>query len=142
MTRQSLTAPRKLILDIVTESHDHPTASDIIDRLKEQGRSVAYATVYNSLRYLTEQGLIRELKLEKDASRYDSRTEEHQHIVCTNCGQVSEVMTASPKEWLRHIEAETGYVISEEQFLFKGVCATCRTTEASTTAGTTTATAQ
>ncbi|MFC4810413.1 Fur family transcriptional regulator [Paenibacillus sp. GCM10023250] len=127
MSRQTLTAPRKLILDIVTHSHDHPTASDIIDRLKSQGQSVAYATVYNSLRYLTEQGLIRELKLEKDASRYDARTEDHQHIVCVSCGKVSEVMTDSPKEWLRRIEHETGYAISEEQFLFKGVCAECRT---------------
>ncbi|NBD22321.1 Fur family transcriptional regulator [Paenibacillus glycinis] len=126
MSRQSLTAPRRLILDILTESHDHPTASDIIDRLKTQGQSVAYATVYNSLRYLTEQGLIRELKLEGDASRYDSRTEDHQHIVCVSCGKVSEVMTESPKEWLRHIEEETGYSISEEQFLFKGVCGECR----------------
>ncbi|GIO13810.1 transcriptional repressor [Cohnella xylanilytica] len=127
MSRQGLTAPRRLILDIVSESHDHPTASDVIDRLKSQGHSVAYATVYNSLRYLTEQGLIRELKLEGDASRYDSRTEDHQHIVCTSCGKVDEVMTESPKEWLRRIEAETGYSITEEQLLFKGVCAECRT---------------
>lgn len=127
MSRNGLTAPRKLILDIVSESHDHPTASDIIDRLKHQGRTVAYATVYNSLRYLTDNGLIRELKLEGDASRYDARTEDHHHIVCTSCGRVDEVMTSSPKEWLQRIEAETGYAITEEQLLFKGVCAECRT---------------
>ena len=126
MSRQNLTAPRRLILDIVSHSHDHPTASDVIDRLKTQGHSVAYATVYNSLRYLSEQGLIRELKLERDASRYDSRTEDHQHIMCVSCGQVNEVMTESPKEWLRKIEDETGYSITEEQLLFKGVCAECR----------------
>jgi Fur family transcriptional regulator, peroxide stress response regulator len=44
-----------------------------------------------------------------------------------SCGKVSEVMTASPKEWLRHIEEETGYTITDEQFLFRGVCASCRT---------------
>ncbi|WP_027094258.1 Fur family transcriptional regulator [Cohnella thermotolerans] len=127
MSRIGLTAQRKLILDIVSEASDHPTASDIIDRLKLQGQTVAYATVYNSLRYLTDQGLIRELKLEGDASRYDARMEDHQHIVCTSCGRVDEVMTEIPKDWLRQIEAETGYSITEEQLLFKGVCAECRT---------------
>ncbi|CAM3919632.1 transcriptional repressor [Cohnella lubricantis] len=127
MSRSGLTAPRKLILDIVSESHDHPTASDIIDRLKHQGQTVAYATVYNSLRYLTDNGMIRELKLEGDASRYDARTEDHHHIVCTSCGRVDEILTGSPKNWLQEIEAETGYTITEEQLLFKGVCAECRT---------------
>lgn len=127
MSRIGLTAPRKLILDIVSDSHDHPTASDIIDRLKHQGQTVAYATVYNSLRYLTDNGMIRELKLEGDASRYDARTEDHHHIVCTSCGRVDEIMTVSPKDWLERIEAETGYAITEEQLLFKGVCAECRT---------------
>ncbi|WP_080836495.1 Fur family transcriptional regulator [Cohnella massiliensis] len=129
MTRKGLTAPRKLVLDIINDSHDHPTAADIIDRLKADGRSVAYATVYNSLRFLTDEGLIRELKLQGDASRYDARTEDHHHIVCTSCGRVDEVMTETPAEWLKRIEAETGYDITEEQFLFKGVCAECKTSK-------------
>ncbi|MGG1312635.1 MULTISPECIES: Fur family transcriptional regulator [Cohnella] len=131
MTRKGLTAPRKLVFDIVNNSHDHPTAADIIDRLKAEGRSVAYATVYNSLRYLTEEGYIRELKLEGDASRYDSRTEDHHHIVCTSCGRVDEVMTGTPSDWLERIAAETGYAITEEQLLFKGVCSACRTSKGS-----------
>ncbi|MCC3374924.1 Fur family transcriptional regulator [Cohnella sp. REN36] len=126
MTRKGLTAPRRMVYDIVMASEDHPTAADIIDRLKSSGSSVAYATVYNSLRYLTDEGLIHELKLEGNASRYDGRVEDHQHIVCVSCGKVDEVMTASPKDWLDRIAAETGYRITDEQLLFKGVCAECR----------------
>ncbi|MBB6636891.1 Fur family transcriptional regulator [Cohnella thailandensis] len=126
MSRYGLTTPRKIVLEIVSEAHDHPTAADVIDRLKARGHSVAYATVYNSLRYLTEQGMIRELKLEGDASRYDSRTEDHQHIVCTECGRVDEVMTKTPQDWLDRIAAESGYEITDEQLLFKGVCPSCQ----------------
>ncbi|MBN3526949.1 Fur family transcriptional regulator [Paenibacillus apiarius] len=120
-----LTTPRKTIYDIVSHSSDHPTASDVMDRLKERGYSFAYATVYNSLRYLTKEGLIRELKLEGDASRYDARTDDHQHVVCVKCGRVEEVCIATPKEWLERIAEETGFAIAEEEFLFKGVCAAC-----------------
>lgn len=127
MAKRNLTAPRKLVYDIVMHSEDHPTAADIIDRLKSQGQSVAYATVYNSLRFLTDEGLIRELKLEGKTSRYDGRGEDHAHIVCVSCGRVDEVMTPPPAEWLARIAAESDYELTEEQFIFKGVCPACRT---------------
>lgn len=127
MTRKgTLTAPRRTILEIVTSSSDHPTAADIIDRLKSRGCSFAYATVYNSLRYLTEEGLLREVKLTEGASRYDARLEEHQHIVCTLCGRVDEVFALPPGDWLTRIAAETGYQIDEYQFIFKGACSSCQ----------------
>lgn len=126
MTRKGLlTTQRRIILDIISDSCDHPTASDIMERLKLRGHQVAYATVYNSLRFLSEEGLVRELKLDGDASRYDARTEDHHHIQCTSCGRVDEVMTEAPKDWLLRISEETGYVLSEEHFFFKGVCSAC-----------------
>jgi Fur family transcriptional regulator, peroxide stress response regulator len=126
MTRKGLlTTQRKVILDIVSDSYDHPTAADIMERLKSRGHQVAYATVYNSLRFLTDEGLVRELKLDGDASRYDARTEDHHHIQCTACGRVDEVMTEAPKDWLQKISEETGYAVQEEHFFFKGVCTEC-----------------
>lgn len=121
-----LTTPRRTIYHIVMDSSDHPTASDIMDRLKVKGANFAYATVYNSLRYLTDEGLIRELKLEGDASRYDARMENHQHVLCVSCGKLDEVFIETPQSWLSKIAAATGYDIQEEQFLFKGVCGSCR----------------
>ncbi|MBB3111280.1 Fur family peroxide stress response transcriptional regulator [Paenibacillus phyllosphaerae] len=121
-----LTTPRRTIYDIVMVSSDHPTASEIMDRLKIRGCSFAYATVYNSLRYLTEEGMIRELKLEGDASRYDARMDDHQHVLCNICGRLDEVLIEAPREWVDKIARATGYSISEEQILFKGECPACK----------------
>jgi Fur family peroxide stress response transcriptional regulator len=126
MGRKQLTTPRRTIYEIISQSASHPTALEIMDTLKERGCTFAYATVYNSLRYLTEEGLIRELKLEGGASRYDARIEDHQHVVCTSCGRVDEVLTKIPADWLRQIADETEYTITEEQMIFKGVCRACR----------------
>lgn len=120
-----LTPQRKAIYEIVMESTDHPTAADIIERLNKRGHQFAYATTYNSLRYLTDEGLIRELKLDCDASRYDARTEDHQHIMCSVCGRVDEVFTSVPKEWSERVGQETGYRVEEEHILLKGVCPAC-----------------
>ncbi|KPV55330.1 Fur family transcriptional regulator, partial [Paenibacillus sp. A3] len=94
MSRLNLTTQRKAILDLVQSCEDHPTAAEIMERLRMNGHQFAYGTVYNSLRYLTDAGLIRELKLGETASRYDGRTEDHYHIVCKKCGRVDEVLSA------------------------------------------------
>ncbi|WEG13003.1 transcriptional repressor [Pullulanibacillus sp. KACC 23026] len=122
----NLTPQRKAILDVIRSAHDHPTASDIIARLNEHGLHFAYGTVYNSLRYLTEMNLIRELKLGDSASRYDGNTEEHHHVQCTICGKVDEVTTHPPLDWTSQIEQDTDYAIQTTQIIFKGVCPSCR----------------
>lgn len=63
MKTLNLTTQRKAVYDVVRNANDHPTAAEVMNRLVEQGYNFAYGTVYNSLRYLTEKELIRELKL-------------------------------------------------------------------------------
>ncbi|CAM4357092.1 Fur family peroxide stress response transcriptional regulator [Paenibacillus endophyticus] len=127
MNKINLTIQRREILEVVQHAPDHPTAADVIDRLKGKGFNFAYGTVYNSLRYLTDAGLIRELKLGEAVSRYDARTDEHQHIVCTVCGRVDEVLTELPSDWLKKVAAETSYKVDHVQIVLEGVCESCST---------------
>jgi len=121
----NLTLQRKAILDVIQQSDDHPSAADIIERLRLRGFNFAYGTVYNSLRYLTEVELIRELKLNESVSRYDARIEEHQHIVCKNCGKVEEIMIELPKAWIDEIVKQTRYQISDPHIVMEGMCEAC-----------------
>ncbi|QDH19426.1 Fur family transcriptional regulator [Saccharibacillus brassicae] len=123
----NLTTQRQAIYDVVRESEDHPTAADVMNRLVERGHSFAYGTVYNSLRYLTDKDLLRELKLGETASRYDARTDDHQHIVCEICGKVDEVTTPIPEEWMVRVAEETGYEVQGAHIVVEGVCGACRT---------------
>ncbi|GIP38850.1 transcriptional repressor [Paenibacillus sp. J31TS4] len=130
MNKLNLTKQRKVILDLLQHSDDHPTASEIIERLRDQGHHFAYGTVYNSLKYLTEMELIRELKLGETASRYDARTDDHHHIVCKRCGKVDEVLTEVPAEWLKAVEQETAYRVDHAHVVLEGVCPACRIPQA------------
>ncbi|MFF2481198.1 Fur family transcriptional regulator [Paenibacillus sp. NPDC058071] len=125
MSKINLTIQRKAILDVIQQSHDHPTAADVIERLRGNGITFAYGTVYNSLRYLTDAGLIRELKLGEAFSRYDGRTEDHQHIVCKQCGKVAEVLTVVPAAWVKSVEQETRFKILDAHVVLEGVCEQC-----------------
>jgi len=127
---KNLTRQRSVILAIVKEALDHPTASDIIERLRVTGYNFAYGTVYNSLKYLTAEGLIRELKLGGGISHYDGRVEDHQHIVCRRCHKVSEVHFEAPDSWKGRVASETGFQVEEVQILYEGLCPTCQTVTA------------
>lgn len=125
MSKINLTVQRKAVYDVLLESHDHPTAADVIERLRGRGFNFAYGTVYNSLRYLTDSGLIQELKLGEAVSRYDARTEDHQHIICTKCGKVDEVMIEVPQDWVAKVAEQTRYAVHNAHVVLEGVCESC-----------------
>lgn len=120
-----LTKQRQAVLDIVQAADDHPTAADIIHRLRDMNYSFAYATVYNSLKYLVDHGLVTELRIENAVTRYDGRMEDHHHAICDECGKVLEVMTALPSEFLEQIEEQNKVKITSHQLLFHAICDTC-----------------
>lgn len=122
----NLTTQRQAVYDVVKKAHNHPTAAEVMTMLAQQGYNLAYGTVYNSLRYLVEKELIVELKLGETASRYDARTDDHQHIICEVCGKVDEVMTEVPGSWTESVVKETGYEIDHVHVVFGGVCPECQ----------------
>jgi Fur family peroxide stress response transcriptional regulator len=123
------TPQRRAVYEVVKEAHDHPTAATIMERLHKRGHHFAYATVYNSLRYLTDAGVIRELHLGEGASRYDGRNEDHQHIVCEVCGSIDEVMEPVPSRWIQAVQRETDFQVSDVHIVLRGVCSRCRRKE-------------
>ncbi|MBX5437740.1 MAG: transcriptional repressor [Alicyclobacillaceae bacterium] len=122
----NLTAPRRAVLAVIRESNEHPTALDIMDRLASRGERYAYATIYNSLKYLADHGLVRELNIGSGVTRYDGRLEDHQHVICTRCGAIAEADLEGEDELIRRIEAATGYRVHSVSIQMSGLCPQCR----------------
>ncbi|GGJ00388.1 transcriptional repressor [Alicyclobacillus cellulosilyticus] len=122
----NLTAPRRAVLEVIRSSKSHPTASDIMEMLAQRGERYAYATIYNSLKYLTDHGLVRELNIGNGITRYDGRMEDHQHVVCVRCGAIAEADVDVPDDIVQRIEAETGYVVHGMELHLTGLCPACR----------------
>ena len=57
----ALTRQRRLVLDVVQRDEAHPTAAEVFDQARKAMPGISFATVYNSLRYLKEQGMVREI---------------------------------------------------------------------------------
>ncbi len=88
-TRESgLTRQRQVVFDVVRSGDHHPTAAEVFEAARKSLPGISFATVYNSLRYLKEQGMVREIAFGNGASRYDRETDRHDHAICSACGKL------------------------------------------------------
>src|SRR5258708_12607051 len=77
------TRQRQVVLDVVQSGDTHPTAAEIFEAARRKMPGISFATVYNSLRFLKEAGLVREVAFGNGPSRYDPDTERHHHTICS-----------------------------------------------------------
>ena len=95
-----MTKYEREIYRLINESTAHMTAEQVYDELRRSYPGVSLATVYNNLRRLTDEGLIRRISLDGSPDRYD-RSVRHDHIVCANCGRIADMSFADLSAALR-----------------------------------------
>ena len=83
MTRQ-----RAVVLEVIRSDKCHHTADEIFKLAKELLPGISRGTVYNNLKALEEEKIIRRISGDGGADRYDSAFKPHGHIICTECGRV------------------------------------------------------
>ena len=59
--RLRMTRQRKIVIDILLESEDHPTAAQIYERSRKVMPGISLATIYNSLEALVDAKLVNHL---------------------------------------------------------------------------------
>lgn len=121
-----MTPQRLAILREVREAGGHMTAAEIYERVRRQNPTVAFGTVYRTLHLLAEHGAILEFPFGDQASRFDGRTDRHDHVHCSICGHLVDVDVPSALLARQVAEEQTGYSIEAHQTIFSGVCPTCQ----------------
>lgn len=124
------TAQRTIILEEVEHAEGHLTAGEIFERVRKRYPSIAYGTVYRTLHLLAEHHLIQELTFADQASRFDKRTERHDHVQCTECGALMDVEVPVARACLEEASAQTGWNVTSHHTLFEGICPDCRRRQA------------
>jgi Fur family transcriptional regulator, peroxide stress response regulator len=85
-----VTPQRIAVYEAVINLNNHPTAESIIKYIKKTYPNISTATVYKVLDALTESGLIKRVKTEKDIMRYDAILESHHHLYCTKTDRIED----------------------------------------------------
>ena len=125
MKGSRLTPYRAAVLDVLRGSYNHPTAAEIYRKVRRRRPGVAYATIYNALNWLTRKGMVVELKLGDEASRYDPITERHDHLVCTRCGALVDSHIELPRKLWANAGRRAGFRIQHYRLELYGSCPSC-----------------
>jgi Fur family ferric uptake transcriptional regulator/Fur family peroxide stress response transcriptional regulator len=120
-----LTKQRQTVLCVIRESDKHLTANEVFDDARRLLPGISFATVYNSLNYLKNQGLIGEIKLGTDANLYDRKLTRHDHAICNNCGKLVDMELTIPKKLLEEAASRSKFKPETIELTLRGLCPEC-----------------
>lgn len=121
-----LTPQRDAVLQVIRTREDHPTANEIFEAARALLPAISYATVYNSLRYFRETGLVREISFGNSASRYDGITDRHDHAICTNCGKLVDFDLNEAADLMGAAARKSRFKPETVYLTLMGLCPDCR----------------
>lgn len=120
-----LTRQRKAVLDVVRSGDTHPTAAEVFAAARRRMPAISFATVYNSLRYLKEAGLVREIPFGNGASRYDRETDRHDHAICSSCGRLVDFDLPGTVSLMRSAARTSRFKPQSVHLTLVGLCPKC-----------------
>lgn len=121
-----LTKQRTAILQVIRESDQHLTANEVFEHARRILPAISFATVYNSLRYLSSEGMIGEVRFGKDATRYDRKLMRHDHAICDRCEKLVDLDLSIPDDLVREATKRSGFGAGVIELTLHGLCPDCK----------------
>ena len=122
---QRTTRQKQLIMDILLHAEEPLTAQEVHARAVRQLPNLAKSTVYRNLGSLSEDGLLRHIKMPGGADRFDHMLLEHHHIICTQCGCFADAPASGSAALDEAVARQTGYSGVSHDIVFRGLCPEC-----------------
>ncbi|WP_034987767.1 Fur family transcriptional regulator [Bartonella florencae] len=107
-----VTRQRRIILDILTETKDHPNAFEIFQRAHKIDSSISLSTVYRTMKILEGNGTIHRHSFSGGPSRFEQADgQHHDHLIDVETGQVIEFHSDIIEKLQEEIAKSLGYDI-------------------------------
>lgn len=118
------TPERFQVLDAALDMKGHFGADDLFIEMKTHDYNVSRATVYNTLELLVKCEILVKRNFGDNITRYESNfeTKKHDHIVCTNCGNIKEFSDPKIYDIINKICDEMDFEFKNYSFNIFGIC--------------------
>ncbi len=122
------TDQRRLIVETFFKAPNHISIEELLAEVRQKDSRVGYATVYRTLKLLTECGVAFERKFGDGLTRYELADESshHDHLICVECAKIIEFEEPKIEELQEHIAARHGFILKTHKHEMYGVCAECQ----------------
>lgn len=125
MTKVRRTRQLSAVYDAVAGGRSHPNAEQVFERVRRSLPSVSLGTVYRNLHKLVAHQELRVLQLADRTTRYDAMLAEHDHFVCEQCEQVTDLLRGAALPDLARVVG-AGYSIHSHNVTIYGRCPRCQ----------------
>lgn len=122
-----LTGPRLAILEILAVEKGHFSIADIYSKIRLKDKGIGIATVYRTVDLFLETGILRVLTLKNSQPCFELNRpgDHHHHLICRNCGRITEFDSCNFKSIAGEIENKTRFRIEEHTLEAYGLCPDC-----------------
>ena len=122
------TATRRQLLASLFEMHDHFTADQLLDRLKQSRVRVSKATVYRTLAVMLDCGLLECHDFGVGSLYYEHSFGHghHDHLFCLHCKRIVEFRHDGIEQLQEQVARDLGFQIVSHSLKLFGLCEVCR----------------
>ncbi len=118
------TRQREAIAQVFFASEEHLSLLQLLELAQVQVPSIGYATVYRTMKLLTECGLASEHKFGESNVLYEPTHdgEHHDHIICNECGRIVEYEDDRIEQLQEELARQLGFEIVSHRHEIYGRC--------------------
>ena len=121
------TTPRRIIVETLLGQPEHVTAEGLTELVQERAPHVNKATVYRTLEALEALGVVDRMPLDQGPAQWHLADHTHQHLVCSECGEVAEISSKEFARLARSLAADYAFEADMRHVAISGRCWKCRT---------------
>ncbi len=120
------TRQRDLIVEEFFREHEHVTVEDLWRRVKAKDSHIGYATVYRTLKLLTDSGLAQKREFGGGHSRFEQETDHHHdHLICLKCHQIIEFENEEIEKLQEKVCRKYRFKLLQHKMELYGYCQNC-----------------
>jgi Fur family ferric uptake transcriptional regulator len=120
------TRQRNLIVESFFAAGGHLNVEELLARVREQDRKVSAATVYRTMKLLTECGLAQPRHFGDGQTRYETAGDHHDHLICTRCGHIVEFENDEIERLQLAVAKRHGFQVTSHKMELYGLCGKCK----------------
>lgn len=122
------TRQRDLIAQKFFEADGHISIEELLNLSRADNPRIGYATVYRTLKLLTECGLAAHRRFGDGQTMYETAgdTEHHDHLICVECGFVLEFQNDDIEREQERVARSFGFSLVRHRLELYGLCPKAR----------------
>jgi Fur family ferric uptake transcriptional regulator len=122
------TRQRDVIVEAFFSQSGHLSVDELLEKVTDRDPTIGAATVYRTMKILTDAGLASARHFEGGQTRYEAALDRHHHdhLICTSCHEIFEFENERIEELQESVARDHGFTVTHHKLELYGLCRKCR----------------